>query len=480
MTSPVDLDELPQGWVLTRLGALGEYLNGRAFKSSEWSTTGRPIIRIQDLTGSNNNPNYFEGDLPDRFVVRPGDLLISWSATLGAYIWEGTEGVLNQHIFKVRSHIDKKFHYYLVRYVLDELERQAHGSGMVHVTRGVFDATPVLLPPKAEQQRIVALLDQIEAKRSSSAAHVAAGRRAIERLRQAVLAAACSGGLTVDWRDEHDLPSVRTTLEKRRAGRSTLVVGRASVRPPATSSLNVVPDAWGWATIGEVCDVQLGGTPPRKTAAYWNGGVPWVSSGEVANCRIASTRETISKAGFVNSNAKMYPAGTVLIAMIGEGKTRGQAAILDIEASTNQNVAGVLPDPTIVSSEYVWRWALAQYEVTRAAGRGGNQPALNCQKVRDLAIPLPPLEEQYEIVRRVDRFLAKADILLARLTAAQGRVDLSSQAILAKAFRGDLVATEAELALSKGAVHEPTAGLPERLGTLAARPGRKGRRKVRR
>src|SRR5438105_12343241 len=104
----------------------------------------------------------------------------------------------------------------------------------------------------------------------------------------------------------------------------------------------------------------------------------------------------ITKEGLERSNAKVCPRGSVLIAMIGEGKTRGQSAILDIEASTNQNVAGVIPNPSVVIAEYVWRWALAQYEVTRAVGRGGNQPALNGQKVRELVLPVPPVQEQTE------------------------------------------------------------------------------------
>lgn len=94
---------LEDQWEDTTLGKLGRYINGRAFKTSEWSKAGRPIIRIQDLTGSNRNPNYYNGQIEDRYIVRPGDLLISWSATLGAYIWDGPEAVLNQHIFKVES-----------------------------------------------------------------------------------------------------------------------------------------------------------------------------------------------------------------------------------------------------------------------------------------------------------------------------------------------------------------------------------------
>ena len=135
-----------QTWKRTTLGDLGRYLNGRAFKKNEWSSHGRPIIRIQNLTGSSTAYNYFEGELEDRYIVQPGDLLVSWAATLGAYIWHGPEAVLNQHIFKVESNIDVRFHKYLLDHMLSDLMRHTHGSGMVHITRGRFDSMPVSVP----------------------------------------------------------------------------------------------------------------------------------------------------------------------------------------------------------------------------------------------------------------------------------------------------------------------------------------------
>ena len=167
----------PSGWALTTLGALGSYVNGRAFKSSEWSEAGRPIIRIQNLTGSGASYNYYSGIPEDRHIVRKGDLLISWAATLGAFIWDGPEGVLNQHIFKVDSFIDKKFHYYLIGYLISDLQRQTHGSGMVHVTRSRFDETSVSLPPMAEQQRIVLALEDHLSRVDSVASSVQSAQR---------------------------------------------------------------------------------------------------------------------------------------------------------------------------------------------------------------------------------------------------------------------------------------------------------------
>ena len=141
------MTELPPGWAIATLGEIGEYLNGRGFKKSEWRESGRPIIRIQNLTGSGNHVNYFDGEPEERYTARRGDLLVSWAATLGVFVWDGPEAVVNQHIFKVRSHVDRSFHRYLLLWVLNDLRRQTHGSGMVHITKSRFEETPVPLPP---------------------------------------------------------------------------------------------------------------------------------------------------------------------------------------------------------------------------------------------------------------------------------------------------------------------------------------------
>jgi len=153
------VSETPAGWQRTNMGSIGKYLNGRAFKESDWSDRGRPIIRIQNLTGSNSRFNYYDGDIDERYVVRGGDLLFSWAATLGTYFWHGEEAVLNQHIFRIESNINPKFHKYLLDYKIQELYAQSHGSGMVHITKSKFDALPVDVPPLDVQQRIVETLE---------------------------------------------------------------------------------------------------------------------------------------------------------------------------------------------------------------------------------------------------------------------------------------------------------------------------------
>jgi len=105
--------------------------------------------------------------------------------------------------------------------------------------------------------------------------------------------------------------------------------------------------------------------------------------------------------------------------MIGQGKTRGQSALMEIEAGTNQNVAGLLFEEGNIDSDYIWLWALSEYERTRSGGRGGAQPALNGKKVRALWVPLPPLEEQKRIVAKVDQLMALCDQLETKLKQTQ-------------------------------------------------------------
>jgi type I restriction enzyme S subunit len=128
--------------------------------------------------------------------------------------------------------------------------------------------------------------------------------------------------------------------------------------------------------------------------------------------------------------------------MIGEGKTRGQTAILGGPATINQNIAGIVLGHGLVNSKFLWRWFQMQYQITREQGSGSGPQALNCQRVRELPFVLPSLPEQEEIVRRVEALFAVADKIESRYQKAKVHVDKLTQSILAKAFRGELVAQD--------------------------------------
>ena len=149
---------------IMRLGDVASYVNGFPFKPSDWSDMGVPIIRIQDLTGNGYQMNRFDGKYDAKYEIRAGDVLISWSASLGVYVWKLETAVLNQHIFKVRFDkvdVDKDFFVYQVECLLKKAARQAHGATMRHLTKPVFDGLPFYLPPKEEQKRIAVQLNAI-------------------------------------------------------------------------------------------------------------------------------------------------------------------------------------------------------------------------------------------------------------------------------------------------------------------------------
>jgi type I restriction enzyme S subunit len=151
-------------WKRVPLGDTARFINGAAFKPSDWADDGLPIIRIQNLTGTGESFNRTNRVVKPDLVVEPGDLLVSWSATLDAYRWSGPRGVLNQHIFKVlpKEGVRPDYLYYALREVIAELETKTHGSTMKHVVRGDFESTRIPLPSIAEQDRIVELLARAE------------------------------------------------------------------------------------------------------------------------------------------------------------------------------------------------------------------------------------------------------------------------------------------------------------------------------
>ena len=162
------LREVPAHWEESKVKFLGTYVNGYPFKPEDWSAEGLPIIRIQNLTDLNASFNRFAGNVDLRYRVRKGDILISWSASLGLFVWTRDEDAwLNQHIFKVQlseSRITRDFFVWLGTWFIRELQKETHGSTMTHLTWGRFGGFRVEIPSDPEQRAIAAFLDRETAK----------------------------------------------------------------------------------------------------------------------------------------------------------------------------------------------------------------------------------------------------------------------------------------------------------------------------
>ena len=191
-------------------------------------------------------------------------------------------------------------------------------------------------------------------------------------------------------------------------------------------------------SIGDVFYVTTGGTPSRGNATFWGGDVKWVSSGEVNFRNIEDTEEKITRDGVEGSNAKINPPGTILLAMIGQGKTRGQCATLNCYAATNQNVAAIHVYKTPHSPEYVYWWLYSQYQQSRAVETGTAQPALSGERVKRMPIPIPSLDDQYRVVVYFNELQKQTHALKASQAEASAELDALMPSILDKAFRGEL------------------------------------------
>lgn len=149
---------------MIRLGDVATYINGYAFKPEDRGEEGLPIIRIQDLTGNVHDLGFYNGEYPKKVEINDGDILISWSASLGVYIWSEGKALLNQHIFKVvfdKVAIDKNYFVYAVRRKLVEMGMKTHGATMKHIVKKDFDATLIPYPTLDKQAEIAANLNKV-------------------------------------------------------------------------------------------------------------------------------------------------------------------------------------------------------------------------------------------------------------------------------------------------------------------------------
>jgi type I restriction enzyme S subunit len=459
---------------ICRLGGRGQesttpgvYINGLAFKPSQWKSVGLPIIRIQNLSDPAKEFNYAQGQFEEDVVVEDGDLLVSWSATLDTFIWNRGRAVLNQHIFRVRPCLEsfrRDFLFWLLKQAIRDMAASDHAHGLVmkHINRGPFLAHVIALPPLAEQHRIVArvdelmgLLDRLEAARNgrdgtreaARDAALAALRNAstpedvevawqrvaegmddlftepadVNPLRQAVLQLAVRGKLVPQ--DPEDEPA--SVLLERIAAEKALLVKEGHIRktealPPASGD-DVpfeVPAGWAWTRLDELVD-------PERPVSYGvlvpgpdvQGGVPLV---RVADLHPASPPErpekAISEAVAAEYQRVVLRGDEVLIGVVGSIGKVGVAHPNWRGAVVARAVArfGVVAD---ISRTFVVTMLLASsaQNFFQQAARTMAQPTLNVGLLRRLPVPTPPLAEQHRIVAKVDELMGLLDRLEQRL-----------------------------------------------------------------
>lgn len=199
--------------------------------------------------------------------------------------------------------------------------------------------------------------------------------------------------------------------------------------------LELLPKDWRIIKLGEICKTTSGGTPSRRNPVFFNGNIPWVKSGELNYNIITGTEEHISIDAINNSSAKIFPAGTLLIALY--GATIGKLAILGIPAATNQAVCGIFENE-LIETKYLYSFLFFKRPDLIKVGIGGAQPNISQTILKEVPIPLPPLPIQQAIVSKIEELFSELDKSVEQLKTAQLQLKTYRQAVLKWAFEGRL------------------------------------------
>jgi type I restriction enzyme S subunit len=364
---------LPSGWRSTPLSDLLIEEDVRAGKEDRESFEVLSLTKRFGLVPQSErfNKRVATEDTSNYKVVRQG-----WIAYNPYVIWEGAIHALRRAIPGVvspaylvwrRREDDYGYLDYVLRSPALIRTYESLSAGAVNRRRSIsksdFLGIEVRCPPLPEQRRIAALLNTIQQAVAQQERLAAIA----SELKRALLATCFTIGL------RHE-PLTDTVLGPR-------------------------PASWRISPIGSIARLSSGGTPSRTKPEYWDEGViPWVKTGEVDNAVIGKVEEYITEAGLKNSSAKLFPVGTLLMAMYGQGVTRGKVALLGIEATTNQASVAFFPNGE-VSAEYLYYLFQSRYEEIRAHGHGANQPNLSAEIIKGIKITYPTdPDEQREVV----------------------------------------------------------------------------------
>ena len=386
--------EIPKGWEKAQLGDLGEYLNGYGFKSSDWSDEGRPIIRIQNLTNSaGEETNYYQGEMKDRYIVHEGDLLVSWSATLGVFVWDGPEALLNQHIFKVEpsEKVSDDFLYYLLDQNLDLLEMRVQGSTMKHIRKSTFEDTFVPLPSLPEQRRIADILS------------------------------------TVDEQIQQTGEIIKKTKKLKRG---------------------LIQDIFDIETVGEhskhTSEISLEGVQKKSLNDYVSviSGVH-VKSDKVSDDETKTPYLTgpddfdefgFSVTKFTDDPSKFCEPGDTLVTVKGSGC--GKTTFANKRASISRQLKALRPGMSI-DEHYLYYWMQTKQELLSILAQGTSIPGLSTSDLTTLRIPVPSIEKQ----TRIGNVLSNLDTKIHQETQHKEKLKELKRGLMEDLFTGKVRVT---------------------------------------
>jgi len=413
------LGEIPSTWDAIPVGRLFRRLKRMGHVKKELLSVYRDYGVIPKSSRDDNNNKPSE-DLTPYQLVEPNDLVLNkMKAWQGSIAISAYEGIVSPAYF-VYQPVSRFFEICHPRYVHHLLRNPAYISQYLRRSKGIrvsqwdldpeeFQRIELLLPTIPEQTQIAAFLDHETAKIDRLIEKQQALISLLKEKRQAVISHAVTKGLNP----------------------------HAPLKDSGIEWLGQVPAHWAAGALGYYSRITTGATPDRTNTAYWNGDIPWVKTGEVHYDDILSAEEHVTPHAVKNTSVRLSPPGTVLMAMYGQGVTRGRVAILGIEATFNQACAAIDLQGDIWN-RYLLFFFQAAYHAIRDGGNETSQMNLNADIVGKFKITIPPLNEQRAIVSHLEPILEKLASLTAEAETASILLQERRTALISAAVTGKI------------------------------------------
>ncbi len=404
--------EIPDNWCWCKIGKIFKLVNGKAFKPTDWSEKGLPIVRIQNLNDVNAPYNYFSGNIEDKYVLVGGELLFSWSGTpgtsFGAYIWKGGKAVLNQHIFIVYPQIELDYQYanYALNGELKIFIGKAHGgAGLKHITKKEFEGCLFPVPPLAEQKRIVAkieeLLPYIDRYEQAWSKLEQFNSCFPENMKKSLLQYAIQGKLVVQRPEEGTAEELFAQIQQEKHRLiAEKKIKKEKPLPEITDDEKPfdIPESWKWVRLLSVIDIATNLVQPSEYAEYMHIAPDNIEkgTGHLFECR------TVKEDKVASAN-HLFKKGQIIYSKIRPLLRKAVIAPFDGLCS-----ADMYPLNTTLNKKYVLYYLLSDgynVQIADAMSSRVKMPKINQNELTKVLLPLPPLAEQKRIVEKLEQLL---------------------------------------------------------------------------
>ncbi|MFA0821927.1 MAG: restriction endonuclease subunit S [Methanomethylovorans sp.] len=477
-------NELPEGWIVTEVSNIGDIITGKTPPKEDKTLFGGeiPFFKPSDL-----NKGYFVESSQDSLTKKgleyvrmlpPLTVMVTCiGATIGKAGLSRVEGTTNQQINSIVTRQDKispkwLYHVFTSEWMQSEIQQRSSVTTLPIINKSRFSKLPIPIPPLPEQHRIVAAIEALFARLDATNERLDRVPGIMKTFRQAVLAAACDGRLTEDWRKEN--PSVknsddylREVIDFRIKCSKKDELKFENISELDLCDLSELPDSWLWVPSNVIFSYVTSGS--RGWAKYYSdAGSIFLRIGNLDRNSIYLQLKDIQRVtppDNAEGKRTRIQKDDILVSITADIGSIGYICEELGDAYINQHIALARPVQNL-NPKYIAYFLHSQTggkKQFEKLHRGATKIGLGLDDIRSIAVPLPPLPEQQEIVRRVDALFDFADSIEAKVAVAREKTERLRQSILSKAFSGELVPTEAELARQEGREYESAEKLLERI-----------------